>query len=151
MDHERISQIFFDETYEVPPHQTARSLFTRLPHGRPYAHTLIDCIASGYLVAVIESICIQQMQLHIDQVDKVVVGRSIQMEHRGPAPSGTTVRISGWTQQVGRRSATFCVRAYDERELICEAQVTLVAAERGALESKAASKHADARVGAGED
>jgi fluoroacetyl-CoA thioesterase len=37
MNHEGVSQIFFEESYTVPPEQTARSLFARLPHGCEYA------------------------------------------------------------------------------------------------------------------
>lgn len=40
MNHELISQTCFAEIYVVPSHQTARSLFTRLPHGMAYADTL---------------------------------------------------------------------------------------------------------------
>ncbi|MDP1692947.1 MAG: hypothetical protein Q8L49_13540 [Burkholderiaceae bacterium] len=42
MNHELISQICFAEIDAVPSHQTARSLFTRLPHGMAYADTLIE-------------------------------------------------------------------------------------------------------------
>ena len=55
MNHELISQICFAEIYVVPSHQTARSLFTRLPHGMAYADTLVECLATGYLIAVVES------------------------------------------------------------------------------------------------
>ena len=42
MNHQQVSEICFEETYTVPTDQTARSLFTRLPHGKHYAETLID-------------------------------------------------------------------------------------------------------------
>jgi len=32
MNHEQVSQLCFEESYTVPSEQTARSLFTRLPH-----------------------------------------------------------------------------------------------------------------------
>ena len=140
MNHELISQICFAEIYVVPSHQTARSLFTRLPHGMAYADTLIDCLATGYLIAVVESICIREMQQHIDPSVEVVVGRSIRIEHCGPIPSGATIRLSGWVEQLGNRSATFCVRACDHHEIVCEAQVTLVAAERASIESRIDTK-----------
>ena len=140
MNHELISQICFAEIYVVPPHQTARSLFTRLPHGMAYADTLIECIATGYLIAVVESICVKEMQQHIDAEIEVVVGRSIRIEHRAPIPPGAAIRVSGWVEQVGRRSTTFCVRAFDDHELVCEGQVTLVAADRESIESRVATK-----------
>lgn len=140
MNHELISQICFAEIYIVPSHQTARSLFTRLPHGQAYAETLIECIATGYLIAVLESICIKAMQEHIDPAVEVVVGRSIRVEHRGPIPPGSAMRVSGWVEQIGNRSVTFRVTAHDDHERVCDAQVTLVAAERASIESRIASK-----------
>ena len=140
MNHELISQICFAETYVVPSHQTARSLFTRLPHGAAYADTLIECLATGYLIAVVESICIREMQEHVDLTTEVVVGRSIRIEHRGPIQPGATIRVMGWCAQLGRRSATFCIRAFDDHEPVCEGQVTLVAVDRHAIESTIAAK-----------
>lgn len=140
MDHQRISEICFAEPYVVPSHQTARSLFTRLPHGQAYADTLIECIATGYLIAVIESICIKAMQEHIDPAAEVVVGRSIRIEHCGPVPPGATVRVSGWVEQIGNRSATFRVTAHDDHERVCEGQVTLVATDRDSIEARIAAK-----------
>ncbi len=140
MNHESISQICFAEIYVVPSHQTARSLFTRLPHGMAYADTLIECIATGYLIAVVESICIKEMQAHIDPDTEVVVGRSICIEHRAPIPPGAVIRVSGWVEQVGRRTTPFYIRAFDDHELVCEGQVTLVAADRKAIESTITAK-----------
>jgi fluoroacetyl-CoA thioesterase len=149
MNHEPISQICFAETYVVPSHQTARSLFTRLPHGMAYADTLIECFATGYLIAVVESICIREMQQHIDPLVEVVVGRDIRIEHRGPIPPGATVRVMGWCGQLGRRSATFCIRAFDDHELVCDGAITLVAADRKSIEATVATKVATLRSGAG--
>ena len=47
MNHQQVSEICFEGTYTVPSDQTARSLFTRLPHGTHYAVTLIECLATG--------------------------------------------------------------------------------------------------------
>lgn len=140
MDHQRVSEICFDEVYVVPSDQTARALFTRLPHGRGYASTLIECFATGYLIAVVESICIREMQRHIDSTVEVPVGHNIQIVHCGPIPSGATIRLSGWVEQLGTRSATFCVRAYDDHELVCDGKVTIVAADRLSIESRIATK-----------
>jgi hypothetical protein len=92
MNHKGVSEIFFEETYCVPPEQTARALFSRLPHGSDYAERLIECLATGYLVAVIESICIREMQLHVDAVTEVVVGQTIKLEHKGPIPPGSSLK-----------------------------------------------------------
>src|SRR5664279_2420828 len=79
MNQQGVSEICFDEGYRVPADQTARSLFARLPHGCAYAETLIECLATGYLVAVAESICIREMQRNIDPSMEVVVGRTVRV------------------------------------------------------------------------
>lgn len=140
MNHQGVSEIFFEESYTVPADQTAKSLFARLPHGTEYAERLIECLATGYLVAVIESICIREMQLHVDAASEVVVGRTIRIDHLGPIPPGSPVRLRGWLERLGDRSATFRVQAQDAHETVCEATVTLVAAPRGPMESRIATK-----------
>jgi fluoroacetyl-CoA thioesterase len=140
MNHERVSEIVFEESYVVPVDQTARSLFARLPHGTAYADLLLECLATGYLVAVIESICIREMQLHLDPVEEVVVGRCVRIEHRGPIPPGSPLRLRGWLEGMGNRSATFRVQAHDAHEIVCEGTVTLVAAQRERMNSRIAAK-----------
>ena len=140
MNRQGVSEISFEETYSVPPEQTARALFSRLPHGSDYAERLIECLATGYLVAVIESICIREMQRHVDAESEVVVGRTIQMEHKGPIPPGSSLKLRGWVERLGERSATFCVQASDDHEVVCESSVTLVAAQRASMESRIAAK-----------
>lgn len=139
MNHQGVSEIFFEESYTVPADQTAKSLFARLPHGSGYAERLIECLATGYLVAVIESICIREMQQHVDAVE-VVVGRTIRIEHRGTIPPGSSLRLRGWLERMGERSATFRVQACDTDEVVCEATVTLVAVQRTVIETRIAAK-----------
>ncbi|WP_307657305.1 thioesterase family protein [Variovorax paradoxus] len=140
MNHQGVSEICFEETYAVPQDQTARSLFARLPHGGDYAQTLIECLATGYLVAVVESICIREMQRHVDPVVEVVVGRTVHIEHRGPIPPKTRLRLRGWVEGLGERSATFRIQAHDDHEPVLDGTVTLVAAERARIESRIATK-----------
>ena len=139
MNHQGVSEIFFEESYTVPADQTAKSLFARLPHGSGYAERLIECLATGYLVAVVESICIREMQQHVDAAE-VVVGRTIRIDHRGPIPPGSSLRLRGWLERMGERSATFRVQACDTDEIVCEATVTLVAVQRAAIETRIAAK-----------
>lgn len=139
MNHQGVSEIFFEESYTVPADQTAKSLFARLPHGSGYAERLIECLATGYLVAVIESICIREMQQHVDEAE-VVVGRTIRIDHRGPIPPGSSLRLRGWLERMGERSATFRVQACDTGEVVCEAVVTLVVVQRATMETRIAAK-----------
>ena len=138
MNHQGVSEIFFEESYTVPADQTAKSLFVRLPHGSGYAERLIECLATGYLVAVIESVCIREMQQHVDEAE-VVVGRAIRIDHRGPIPPGSFLRLRGWLERMGERSATFRVQACDTDEVVCEATVKLVAVQRAAIETRIAA------------
>ncbi len=140
MNQQAVSEICFEETYCVPAEQTARSLFARLPHGRDYAQTLIECLATGYLVAVVESICIREMQRLVDPLTDVVVGRSMRIDHLGPIPPATCLRVRGWVERIGERSATFCVRAHDDHEVVFDGTVTLVAAPRTVIEPRIAAK-----------
>jgi predicted thioesterase len=140
MNHQGVSEIVFEEVYRVPPDQTARALFSRLPHGSDYAADLIECLATGYLVAVAESICIREMQRQIDSATEVVVGRAVQLEHRGPIPAGSMLTLRGWLERLGERSATFCVQASDDHEIVAESLITLVAVQRVSIESRIATK-----------
>lgn len=45
MNHEQVSQLCFEESYTVPSEQTARSLFTRLPHEAAAAGV---CVATAH-------------------------------------------------------------------------------------------------------
>ena len=139
MNHQCISEIFFEENHCVPPHQTARSLFLRLPHGLGYAQALVDCLATSYLIAVVESICMREMQRHID-LEEVVVGRGVHIDHVGPVPPMSCVRLSGWVVQLGGRSATFFVQAKDDHEVVFEGTVILVAAKRALIEARIDAK-----------
>jgi fluoroacetyl-CoA thioesterase len=140
MNQQGVSQIFFEETYSVPADQTARALFSRLQHGRAYAEKLIECLATAYLLAVVESICVREMQTHVDAAAQVVVGRCVRIEHRGPVPPGAPLRFRGWVEGLGGRSVTFRVQAFDDHELVCEASITLVVMKRVSMEARIAAK-----------
>lgn len=145
MNHQAVSGIFFEESYIVPADQTARSLFSRLPHGKDYAEQLIECLATGYLVAVIESVCIREVQRLTDADAEVVVGRSIRIDHLGPIPPGSPLRLRGWAERLSDRSVTFRVHAHDAHEVVCEAVVTLVATSRQNIQSRITAKVAAMR------
>ena len=143
MNQQGVSEICFEETCAAPQDQTARSLFARLPHGSDYAQTLIECLATGYLVAVVASICIREMQMHVDSMAEAVVGRTVHIEHRGPRSTSEAPARAGWVEGLGERSATFRVQAHDDHELGFDGTVTLVAAERARTESRIATKVPD--------
>ena len=88
MNEQGMSEISFEEVFTVDPDQTARSLFTRLEHGRAYAERLLEGLATGYLIALVESVCIREMLRHLDPITEVIVGSAVNIQHRAPVPPG---------------------------------------------------------------
>ena len=140
MDEQAISQICFEEACTIHPDQTAKNLFSRLAHGCAYADQLLDALATGYLVALIESVCIREMLHHLDPAIEVIVGRAVSIQHCAPAAPGKQIWLRGWTTRMGERSTTFAVQVFDDHEAICDGSVTLMAASRTALEARLAHK-----------
>lgn len=142
MNHENLSQIYFVDFYAVPADQTARSLFARLPHGCGYADRMIECLATGYLLAVIESICIGRVQDCIAADEEVVVGLRVHLEHRRPMPPAARILIRGRVETLSERTVTFRVHAHDAQEVVCEALVTLAILPRAQMEARIDAKRA---------
>ena len=130
MNHEDVSRIRFEESCTIPAEQTACALFARLPHGCGDAERMVERIATGYLVAAIESICTGLLQRHVHADDELVVIQRIYVEHGRPLPTGARIALCGWVGGLGERSATFRVHAHHAQELVCEALVTLTTMPR---------------------
>ena len=92
---EQGSEICFEEASTIHPDQTAKSLFSRLAHGCAYADQLLDGLATGYLIALIESVCIREMLRHMDATTEIIVGRAINIQHCAPAAPGKRVWLRG--------------------------------------------------------
>ena len=140
MNEQAISQISFHEVCTIHPDQTAKSLFSRLSHGCAYSDHLMDGLATGYHVALIESVCIRELLHHLDPTTEIIVGRAVSIQHCAPAAPGKPTWLRGWTTRLGERSITFAVQVFDDHEAICDGSVTLVAAPRDALEARLARK-----------
>jgi fluoroacetyl-CoA thioesterase len=128
-----ISQIFFKETYTTPIEQT---LFDLLPRDKSSAALSGNVMATGHLVAVLESICAREMQAHLDHDEETLVVSSMQCQHRAPIPPGAFVTVDGWATGVGDREASFWVRASDEQEIVCEGHIRFAIVKRLQLERK---------------
>ena len=87
-------ELSFSRTVEVTEAQTARMLFATLPHGAAYAHRLVPAMATGLLIATIESVCILELQSQIAE-GETVVGTDVDMRHLAPALPGRALRIAG--------------------------------------------------------
>ena len=147
MDHCAVSQLFFCEKYQVPPEQTARHLFGRLPHGKAYADRMVDAMATGYLVSVLESICARELQPLLDPDEETVVGSSIQFRHRAPIAPNTLIKVDGFIIGIGDREATFLVRVSDDHEVVCEGQIRFAVVHRALMDERIQHKcHVNGRV-----
>jgi predicted thioesterase len=140
MNQPGVNQIFFEESHIVPIDHTARASGSQLPGGGVCAQSTIHCAATADLVAMVESICAREMQAHIDGTIQIAASRTIRIEHRGPVPVGSLLRLRGWVELLGGRSVTFRVQGFDDHELVCEATVTLVVMRRASMESRIAAK-----------
>jgi len=136
MKHCAISQILFSETYTVPAEQTSQRMLGALPHGKSYSDRLFNVMSNGYLIAVLESICALELQLHLDHKEESIVVASMQCQHRAPIPPGAFVRITGWVTRVEERKLTFWVQASDEQEIVCEGLICFAIVQRSQVEKK---------------
>ena len=98
----KVSQIIFSQTYIVPPEQTTQQVFRLLPHASGHEDRMLDAMATGYLVAVLESICVHEMQPYLDHDEELVVGSPCNV-NRAPIPAGALVRVDGWVAAIGNR------------------------------------------------
>lgn len=147
MDLCAVSQLFFSEKYRVPPEQTARHLFGRLPHGKGYADRMVDAMATGYLVAVLESICARELQPLLDPDEETVVGSSVQCRHRAPIAPNTLIKVDGFVIGIGDREATFHVRASDDHEAVCEGEIRFAIVRRAQMDERIQRKcHLNERI-----
>ena len=131
-----ISQILFSETYTVPAEQTSQRMFGVLPHGKSYADQLLNAMSNGYLIAVLESICVREMHAHFDHNEETIVVASMQWQYRAPIPPGALVTVDGWVIGIGDHEASFWVRASDEQEIVCEGEIRFAIVKRAQMECK---------------
>ncbi|MGZ8992613.1 MAG: thioesterase family protein [Burkholderiaceae bacterium] len=136
MEHCAVSQILFSETYTVPAEQTSQQMFDVLPHGKSYSGRLLNAMANGYLVAVLESICACELQTHLDHTEETIVVSSMQCQHRAPILPGSLITIDGWVTGIGNHEASFWVRASDEQEIVCEGEIRFAIVKRAQIERK---------------
>lgn len=140
MNQPGINQIFFEESHIVPSDHIARSPGAQLSGAAACADSTVRCVATAVLVAMVESLCVREMQAHIDGAIQIAASRTIRIDHRGPVPVGSLLRLRGWVKLLGGRSVTFRVQGFDDHELVCEATVTLVVMRRASMELRIAAK-----------
>jgi predicted thioesterase len=143
MNHCTATQILFSETYTVPAEPTSKQfLLGLLPHVNSSPDQLLNAMPNGYLVAVLESICVHEMQPHLDHNQETIVVASMQSRHRAPIPQGALVTVDGWVTGIGDHEASFWVRASDEQEIVFEGEIRFAIVKRAHLERKIQRKRA---------
>jgi len=130
MNAERVSQLFFDERYTVPPEQTARHVFRAMETARGCGATLVDAMATTSVLAVLESACLRELHPCVDAARDTLVGIAMQCRHRGAIPAGATLRITGWVERLCEREVTFRVQAHDEQEEVFEGSIRIAVVPR---------------------
>ena len=121
--------------------QTAQRLFATLPLGAAYAPRLVQALATGLLVATIESACIAEMQCRL-VCGETVIGTKVDVRHLGPALPGHALRIGGrgrW--DASRRRASFDITVDDGQERVATARVVLAVVSAARFAAGLARKH----------
>jgi predicted thioesterase len=125
-----ISRIVFDERYAVPLDRTAPRLFSEFPPPAGGTADLDNAMATAHLIAMLESICIRELQGYIDARSETVTGVVVEFRHRAPVAQGALLRVSGWVDGVSDHEVTFHAQAQDEQEQVCEASIRLAIVQR---------------------
>ena len=136
-----VTGAFFDRRYVVPaaPAECA-------PNEGTSNAPAIDAIA-GKLVALFEALCVDELRSFLDEDAETLVATRIEWVQRAPVAAGAALRLTGWVEAAGERSATFRVQAHDAHEQVCEGRLRFDVDERARAERVLARKHAAAARG----
>ena len=141
MNRDGVARAFFDERYIVPFADGCRKVQS---HSRAdaFAATLEGDATSGHLVALLEAIAVRELMAHVDPVTEIAVATRVECHHWAPLAAGAVIRITGWTEHVGDREATFRVHLHDEQEQICDGRIWMDVRAREDVARAIARKHA---------
>lgn len=106
----------FAWSYVVPERATVPQLY----HDTAFCLDMPDVLATGYMVGMMELACVHGMMPFMDWPREQSVGTHVDFIHFAPTPPGMTLRIEGEVLEVEGRRVKFKVKAWDDREAICE-------------------------------
>ena len=134
MNRESMIQAFFDEYYFVPAEQTAQRVFCSLSSAGAFA----DCgggsaMTQAYLIAMLVSRCIRELQRYLKTGDEALVGKQMYCWRCVPVPAGSRIRVTGWVERLGEREVTFRVKAQDEQEEVYEGRIRFAIVQRAEM------------------
>ena len=102
--------------YEVPDDKLVPALYPEAPEFQAMPRVF----ASGFLIGLIEWVCIQAVQPHIDWPREQTVGTHFDLSHAAPTPAGCPVEVEVELVEVEKRRLKFRVSARDDLATISE-------------------------------
>jgi fluoroacetyl-CoA thioesterase len=82
--------------------------------------TMPEVFATGFLVGLIEWVCVQAVNPHIDWPSEQTVGTLININHIAASPPGTNLTVKVKLRKVEGRKLAYDVAVWDEAEKISE-------------------------------
>src|SRR3954468_16335177 len=103
MNHQRISEIFFEELYVMPAGPVADRSGAMPPHGSERIADPAQGFATRHLVEVLKRICRRELeQACLDERGARVEVVSAHVETSRPTPN-VPLRMGGWVEQISER------------------------------------------------
>lgn len=103
-------------TFEVPATKTVPRLY---PESEEFRQ-MPEVFATGYLVGLLEWVCIQAVNPHLDWPDEQTVGIHVDVSHSAATPPGFRVNARVHLIEVQGRKLVFEVEADDGVDLIAK-------------------------------
>lgn len=118
-----------EERWTVTPETTA----ARVGSG------LVEVFSTPMLVGLMENAAVNALEGHLPDGD-TTVGTRIDVQHLAATPVGLTVHATATLQAVDGRLLTFKIEAWDDHELIGQAQHERFVVNKARFETRAATK-----------
>jgi fluoroacetyl-CoA thioesterase len=103
-------------SFTVPESKTVPALY---PEAAEF-QAMPRVFATGYLVGLIEWVCIQTVAPHLDWPREQTVGTHFDLSHSAPTPPGCDVRVDVELIEVDKRRLRFRVSARDDAGVVSE-------------------------------
>lgn len=101
--------------FRVPESKTVPNLYPESPEFR----AMPQVFATGFLVGLIEWVCIKAINPHMDWPNEQTVGTHVNLSHSAATPPGLEVRAKVTLIEVDGRRLLFEVEASDGVDTIC--------------------------------
>ena len=131
-----VGQIFFSDTLCASPEQITAGVFRSLRNARDCSDGPLTTVATGFVVALLEAVCLREMHMYINADEETVAASWVECRHRAPIPPGALLRLDGWVAGVRDQEITFCVQASDEQEVVCEGRIRVTVVHRTQVAKK---------------